>query len=95
VNLNSKTRDYLFAAKVHGDPSPRATCFYIGLYTHSHWGFLVKAFEELALTRREQMPAERTLLANGIMLAGLQSRKKGGVWVDTPELRISYSWPRR
>jgi hypothetical protein len=94
LNLNSKTRDFLFAARVNGDPQPRATCFYIGLYTHAHWGFLVRAFEHLVLTRREPMPVERTLLANGIMLAGLESRRKGGAWVDTPHLQISYSWPR-
>ena len=94
LNLNSKTRDFLFAARVNGDPQPRATCFYIGLYTHAHWGFVVRAFEDLVLTKREQMPVERTLLANGIMLAGLESRRKGGAWVDTPHLHNSYSWPR-
>ena len=54
----------------------------------------MKACEDLILTKREPMPPERTLLANGIMLAGLDSRRKGGTWVDTPELGISYSWPR-
>lgn len=94
LNLNSKTRDYLLAARVRGNPQPQATCFYIGLYTHRHWGFLVCAFEELVLTKREQMPVERTLVANGIMLAGLESRRKGGAWVDTPHLDVRYSWPR-
>lgn len=94
LNLNSRTRDYLFAAKVKGEPAPRATCFYIGLYTHSHWAFLVRAFEELVVTRKEQMPMERTLMANGILLAGLESRRKGGTWIDTPQLAFSYSWPR-
>jgi hypothetical protein len=91
LNLNSKTRDYLLAARVKGSSAPQTTCFYIGLYTHSHWGFLVHAFEDLVLTRRNPIPIERTLLATGIMLAGLESRKKGGTWVDTPHLRISYS----
>ncbi len=94
LNLNSKSRDFLFAATVKGDERPSATCFYIGLYTHSHWGFLVRAFENLVVTKREQMPPERTLVANGIMLAGLESRRRGGTWVDTPELDISYFWPR-
>jgi len=94
LNLNSKTRDYLFAARVKGDAVPRSTCFYIGLYTHSHWGFLVRAFEDLVITKRTAMPIERTLLANGIMLAGLDSRRKGGAWVDTPHLDIAYSWSR-
>ncbi len=94
INMNSETRDYLFAARVKGEPAPRSTCFYIGLYTHAHWGFLVRAFEELVLTKREQMPPERTLVANGIMLAGLESRRKGGMWINTPDLGVSYSWPR-
>ncbi len=93
LNLNSKTRDYLFAARVRGNPQPQATCFFIGLYTHAHWGFLVRAFEELVLTNREHMPIERTLIANGILLAGLESRRKGGAWVDTPYLDVRYSWP--
>jgi hypothetical protein len=91
LNLNSKTRDYLFAARVKGVRRPASTCFYIGLYTHAHWGFLVQAFENLVLTRRAKFPIERTLLANGIMLAGLESRSKGGAWVDTPHLRVAYS----
>lgn len=95
LNLTSKTRDYLFAARLQDDPQPKATCFYIGLYTHAHWGFLVQAFEDLVIHKRESMPLERTLLTNGILLAGLESRRKGGEWVDTPELDIAYSWPRR
>jgi len=91
LNLNSKTRDYLFAARLKGSGSIASTCFYIGLYTHAHWGFLVQAFENLVLTRREQFPIERTLVANGILLAGLESRRKGGVWIDTPHLHIAYS----
>jgi len=91
LNLNSKTRDYLLSARIQGEPKPQATCFYIGLYTHSHWGFLVQAFEDLVLTKRNPIPLERTLLSNGIMLAGLESRTKGGAWVDTPHLHLSYS----
>jgi hypothetical protein len=94
LNLNSKTRDYLFAARLRGDSRLRATCFYISLYVHSHWGFMVQAFENLVLTKKPQTPLERTLLSNGILLAGLESRRKGGAWIDTPELAISYSWPR-
>ena len=39
----------------------------------------MRAFENLVLTKKAQMPLERTLLANGIMLAGLESRRKGGI----------------
>ena len=94
LNLNNKTRDYLVAARLLNESRPVASCFYISLYVHSHWGFMVQAFENLVLTKKAQMPLERTLLANGILLAGLESRRKGGIWVDTPELAVSYSWPR-
>lgn len=90
LSLNSRTRDYLFAARVKGDRVPLSTCFYIGLYTHAHWGFLVQAFEDLVITKKAVIPAERTLMSNGIMLAGLESRSKGGAWVDTPHLKFSY-----
>lgn len=90
VNLNVQARDYLLAARRKGERVPEATCFYLGLYTHTHWGFLVRAFEDLVLTKKNPNPIERTLMANGIMLAGLESRSKGGAWVDTPHLRIAY-----
>jgi hypothetical protein len=91
LNLDSKTRDYLFAARMKGSRRLMSTCFYIGLYTHAHWGFLVEAFEDLVVGKLPHFPMERTLLANGIMLAGLESRSKGGAWVDTPHLHIAYS----
>ena len=46
---------------------------------------MAQMFENLVLSKRPQMPVERTLLSNGILLAGLESRRKGGSWVDTPE----------
>lgn len=90
LHLNSRTRDYLFAARLEGQQEPVATCFYIQLDLHNHWSFMVRNFEQLVLTHKEPNPIERTLLANGILLAGLESRLRGGKWVDTPELAISY-----
>jgi hypothetical protein len=91
LHLNGTTRDYLFAARLKDRQAPIATCFYIQLNLHNHWSFMVRNFEDLVLTRREPNPIERTLIANGIMLAGLESRLRKGTWVDTPELAISYS----
>lgn len=88
---NSMTRDFLFAARLKNRTAPVATCFYIQLNLHNHWSFMVRNFEDLVLTHKEPNPIERTLLANGILLAGLESRLRGGTWVDTPELAISYS----
>ena len=91
VHSNEQTRDYLFAARLSNTSNILATCFYIQLNLHNHWSFMVRNFENLVLTGREPNPIERTLVANGIMLAGLESKRLGGKWVDTPELAISYS----
>jgi hypothetical protein len=91
LHLNAMTRDYLFAARLRDKPEPVATCFYLELFVHNHWGFMVRNFEDLVCTGREPNPVARTLVANGIMLAGLESRRLGGGWVDTPELAIAYS----
>lgn len=91
IHWNAMTRDYLFAARIEGRAEPVSTCFYIQLYLHNHWSFMVRNFEDLVLTGREPAPIERTLYANGIMLAGLQSRRQGGTWIDTPHLSLRYS----
>ncbi len=91
LNLNGMTLDYLFAAR---DKSGRvhSSCFYIQLYVHNHWSFMVRAFEELVLTRKPAFPIERTLLSTGITLFGLESRLQGQQWLDTPQLSsIRYS----
>ncbi|MEP7365719.1 MAG: hypothetical protein ABI972_20900 [Acidobacteriota bacterium] len=89
LNLNGMTMDYLFAAR---DKAGRihSSCFYIQLYVHNHWSFMVRAFEDVVLTKKTAMPLERTLLSNGIMLFGLESRVQEHKWLDTPELAISY-----
>jgi hypothetical protein len=90
LHLNGETRDYCFAGQIRGRSEPVSTCFYIELYLHNHWSFMARNLEDLVLTGREPNPIERTLLANGILLAGLESRRLGGKWIETPELAISY-----
>ncbi len=90
LNLNSHTRDYLFAAKEKGRAGPHSSCFYIQLWLHNHWGFMVERFEDLVLTRKTQVPPERILLSTGITLFGLESRLEGQKWLDTPELAVRY-----
>ncbi len=91
LNLDGSTRDYLFAARERGNPKPLSSCFYIQIYVHNHWSFMVRDFEELVLTRTPPNPQiERTLVATGILLFGLESRLRGQQWIDTPELAIRY-----
>jgi hypothetical protein len=90
LNLNGHARDYLFAAREKGRREPHSSCFYIQLYNHNHWSFMVRHFEDLVLTRKPPNPAERTLLATGILLFGLESRLQGQKWLDTPQLSVRY-----
>jgi hypothetical protein len=86
LNLNGTTRDYLFAARAKGHAEPLASCFYIQLYNHNHWSFMVRNFEDLVVNGKEPNPIERTLMATGITLFGLESRLQGGKWLETNEL---------
>lgn len=89
LNLNGLALDYLFAARERTGATHSA-CFYIQLYVHNHWSFMVRNFEEVVLTRRSQVPPERVLMSTGLTLFGLESRVQGGKWLDTPELDIRY-----
>jgi len=51
---------------------------------------MVRAFEDVVLTKKTAMPIERTLLSTGITLFGLESRVQEQKWLDTPQLAISY-----
>jgi hypothetical protein len=90
LNLNDKTRDYLFAGSRKGRKDPDSSCFYIQLHNHNHWSLMVRRFEDFVLTGREPSAIERTLVATGITLFGLESRRQGSKWLDTPELDIRY-----
>jgi len=89
LNLNAQSRDYLFAARERSG-NVHSSCFYIQLHVHNHWGFMVKHFEDLVLTKRSPYPPERTLLSNGVLLAGLDSRIDGQRWLAAPHLDIRY-----
>ena len=50
---------------------------------------LVAGAEEMFLSGSAGVPVERTLLAGGIVEAGMQSRHRGCIKVDTPHLASS------
>jgi hypothetical protein len=46
--------------------------------------------ENLMLEGRTPYPVERTLLTSGMVIAGVQSKARGGVVVETPDMAIAY-----
>ena len=55
-----------------------------------HFTYLLKGVEQMMVTEKPTWPAERTLLTSGMLDAVLQSRKRGGQIVETPQLDIAY-----
>lgn len=92
--LNGHVDDTTFAARVAGEARPVSTLFYLPPPPGA-------AFLEALTVRIEGFlaggvppyPVERTLLTGGILDVALESRIRGHVRLDTPELDISYNPP--
>jgi hypothetical protein len=86
-----------FAAKISGQKVPHATWFRLqDEVPYGHFGFLVKAIEEMVHTGKPSYPVERTLLTTGILDAVMHSAADGGKRIETPHLAIAYEpadWP--
>ena len=55
---------------------------------------LVNHIEHMVLTGKVPFPVERTLLTSGMTLYGVESRHRGDVKIETPEMRVGYKAPR-
>ena len=56
----------------------------------AHFTLLTQGIEQMIFSAKPTWPVERTLLVTGVLAAAFQSRKQGGVRLDTPHLAISY-----
>jgi hypothetical protein len=75
----------------YGDGSTQSTCFWTQEgRPFMHFTYLLKGVEQMMHTGQPTWPAERTLLTSGILDSVLQSRKRGGEIVETPQLNIAY-----
>ena len=83
-------RDFNFSAYVNGSRDPFSTQMYLPMpdgrtTLASFFSPLVNNAEKMFLTGKAQYPIERTLLTSGLLIAGVESDKKGGR-LETPNL---------
>jgi hypothetical protein len=80
-----------FACKLAGDPTPRATSFYVGPWDNRNlFKALSHAIQECFRERRAPFPVERTLLTTSALDAAMESRFRKQKPVTTPYLDVAY-----
>jgi hypothetical protein len=92
--LNGHHRDFVFAAKVKGEPRP-ASCLFVlppppgARFFDAQVLNLEKFFE----TGKAPYPVERTLLTTGVLDSVMESHHRKGARLETPELDVRYAAP--
>jgi hypothetical protein len=80
-----------FACKLAGDPTPKATSFYVGPWDNRNlFKALAHAIQECFRAHRAPIPIERTLLTTCALDAAMESRFRGQKPVTTPYLDVAY-----
>lgn len=88
-------KDTCFAAKLRGEDGVRSCqIFTTPVPNVTYSASLVSRIEEMILTGRSPIPAERTLIVCGMLEACLTSRHQGNVRLETPHLDVTYRAPQ-
>jgi hypothetical protein len=93
--LDGVTTELTFAARVTTPDraAPRLVATRFAGYTQEpfgHFAWLVEHIQDMVCTGEEPLPAERTLLTTGVLDRVMESRWRGGVKLETPELGVRY-----
>lgn len=93
--LNGVTSQRAFAAEVTlpGESRSRVVAMRFGEQgqePYAHFAWLCEKIQDLVCTNRAPQPVERTLLTTGVLDRVMESRWRGGVLLETPELAIRY-----
>jgi hypothetical protein len=92
--LTDAVGDFNFAVKVKGKPIQSTQFFLSPDPNVTYSACLASKIEQMIVSGVAPYPVERTLLVSGILESCLDSRVKGHVRVDTPQLAVSYQAPR-
>ena len=92
--LNGAVQDYNFAAKLKGGDMKSCQFLLTPTPNVTYSACLVSKIEEMYATGKAPYPAERTLIVSGALERCLMSKSKGGVVLETPELKVKYQAPR-
>ena len=87
--LNGFTKGWSFSARRGETIDAMET--YLHDNPHPHFSYLSLNIHRMFLTGKPVYPVERTLLISGALEALLDSRHRGGDWIDTPHLDIGYT----
>ncbi len=92
--LNGHLRDFVFAAKVKGEPKPASCLFCLPQPPGARFfDALNQNIEKFFETGKAPYPVERTLLTTGTLDAVMESHSRRGARVETPELDVRYTAP--
>jgi hypothetical protein len=92
--LNGHIQDFVFAGRVHNESRPQSCLLVLPPPPGArYFDALVTNVEKLLENGRAPYPVERTLLTTGILDAAMESHKRRGERIETPELSVHYTAP--
>lgn len=83
---NGLLRSWVFAASQASGRTTLSTDCRISFLLHTHWGNMVRNFEDMVIDHKLPNPVERTLLTTGVLAFLFESLSKDGVEINTPAL---------
>jgi hypothetical protein len=90
--LNGHINDFVFAAKIKGEPKPASCLFVLPPPPGARFfDALVSNIEKFFETKKAPTPIDRTLLTTGILDAAMESHSRKGARIETPELNVRYT----
>jgi hypothetical protein len=93
--VNGHVDDTTIAVRVDGEAKPVSTLFYLPPPPGAAFlEALTLKIEDFLTTGRQPYPVERTLLTGGILDVTLESRVRGHVRLETPDLDVAYDPPK-